>query len=128
MCQYQYHYYGYCQHQEFILVKLCEGATTLAHFDKHQQKHNTEGAIVKALPTDTTPASLRTTEPNFCTTEPSIVLTGQVEHSIYQSSIIIHTIVRFVPPCNRTSDMLNLICSSAMAPDTNEMRLVSIIV
>lgn len=109
MCQYQYHYYGYCQHQEFILVKLCEGAITLAHFDKHQQKHNTEGAIVKALPTDTTLASPCAAKLNFYTTEPSIVLTGQVDHSIYPSSIIIHIIVRFVPHAmpllNAISDM-----------------------
>lgn len=128
MCQYQYHYYGYCQHQELLLVKLCERAIALAHFDKHQQKHDTEGAIVEALSTDTTPASPCAAELNFCNTDPSIVLTGQVDHSIYPSSNIIHIIVRFVPPCNRTSEMLNLTCSSIMAPDTNEMGSVPIIV
>ncbi|KAG9673602.1 XLF-domain-containing protein, partial [Aureobasidium melanogenum] len=90
-------------HQEFILVKLCEGATSLAHFDKHQQKHNPEVATGKALPTNTTPASSCAAKLDFCTTEPSIVLTGQVDHSIYPSSSIIHIIV------------------SAMALDTHEM-------
>ncbi|KAH0001828.1 XLF-domain-containing protein, partial [Aureobasidium melanogenum] len=103
MCQYQYHYYGYCQHQEFILVKLCEGAISLAHFDKHQQKHNTEVATGKALPTNTTPTSSCAAKLDFCITEPSIVLTGQVDHSIYPSSSIIHIIL------------------SAMALDTHEM-------
>jgi hypothetical protein len=126
MCQYQYHYYGYCQHQEFILVKLCEGAISLAHFDKHRQNHNTEVATGKALPTNTTPASSCAAKLDFCITEPSIVLTGQVDHSIYPSSSIIHIIVRFVLSCNRTSDMLSLTCSSAMALDTHEMRFVPV--
>ncbi|KAH0403814.1 XLF-domain-containing protein, partial [Aureobasidium melanogenum] len=90
-------------HQEFILVKLCEGATSLAHFDKHQQNHNTEVATGKALPTNTTPASSCAAKLDFCITEPSIVLTGQVDHSIYPSSSIIHIIL------------------SAMALDTHEM-------
>ncbi|CAD0085166.1 unnamed protein product [Aureobasidium vineae] len=107
MCQYRYHYYGHCRHQEFILVKLCEGAVPLAHFDKHQQKHNTEGASVKAPPADTTAASLCAVESDLSNTEPSIVLTGEVDHSIHPSSNILHIVV------------------SAMAPDTNEMRLVS---
>ncbi|KAK6003798.1 hypothetical protein QM012_009569 [Aureobasidium pullulans] len=93
MCQYQYHYYGHCQHQEFILVKLCEGTSPLAHIDKHQQNHNTEGAIGKALPTNTTPASSCAAKSDFCITQPSIVLTGQVENSIYSSGNIIHIIV-----------------------------------
>lgn len=124
MCQYQYHYYGHCQHQELILVKLCEGTISLAHFDKHQQKHNTEVATAKALPTNTTPASPCAAKPDFCITKPPIVLTEQADHFIYPSSNIIHIIVRFVLSINRTSDMLNLTCSSAMAPETHEMRLV----
>ncbi|KAH0369322.1 XLF-domain-containing protein, partial [Aureobasidium melanogenum] len=89
----EYHYYGYCKHQEFILVKLCEGTISLAHFDEHRPIHNTEVATDKALPTNTTPASLCAAKSNFYITEPSIVLTGQVDHSIYPSSNIIHIIV-----------------------------------
>jgi hypothetical protein len=96
MCQYRYDYYGYCQHQEFILVKLCEDAISLARSDKHQTKHNTEGAIVQAPPTDTTTAPLRVVESNFNTTKPSIVPGGEVDRPIYSSSTIIHIIVRFV--------------------------------
>jgi hypothetical protein len=95
MCQYRYDYYGYCQHQEFILVKLCEDAI-LAHLDKRQTNHNTEGAIVQASPIDTTTASLRAAESSLCINEPSIVLKGEVDCSIYSSSTIIHIIVRFV--------------------------------
>jgi hypothetical protein len=96
MCQYRYDYYGYCQHQELILVKLCEDAIPLAHLDKHQTNHNTEGAIVQAPLIDTTTASLRTAESNLCITEPSIVLKGEVDCFIYSSSTIIHIIVRYV--------------------------------
>jgi hypothetical protein len=96
MCQYRYDYYGYCQHQEFILVKLCEEAISLARSDKHQTKHNTEGAIVQAPPTDTTTAPLRAAESNLCITKPSIVPDRGVDRSIYSSSTIIHIIVRFV--------------------------------
>ncbi|KAI4715564.1 hypothetical protein E4T48_08244 [Aureobasidium sp. EXF-10727] len=107
MCQYRYHYYGHCRHQEFILVKLCEDAVPLAHLYQHQQKHNTEGASVKAPPADTTAASLRAIESDLSNTGPSIVLTGEVDHSIHPSSSVLHIIV------------------SAMAPDTNEMRSAS---
>lgn len=126
MCQYQYHYYGYCKHQEFILVKLCEGTISLAHLNKHRPTHNTEVATDKALPTDTTHASSLTAKSDFCTT-PSIVLTGQVDHSIYPSSNIIHIIVRFVLSSNLTSGLPDLTCFSAMALDTHEMRLVFIV-
>ncbi|KAI4844871.1 hypothetical protein E4T44_05947 [Aureobasidium sp. EXF-8845] len=106
MCQYRYDYYGYCQHQEFILVKLCEDAISLARSDKHQTKHNTEGAIVQAPPIDTTTASLRAAESNLCITKPSIVPDRKVDRSIYPSSTIIHIIV------------------STMAPESQETRLV----
>ncbi|KAG9957267.1 XLF-domain-containing protein, partial [Aureobasidium melanogenum] len=71
--------------------------------DMSEQKHNTEVATGKALPTNTTPASSCAAKLDFCITEPSIVLTGQVDNSIYPSSSIIHIIV------------------SAMALDTHEM-------
>jgi hypothetical protein len=97
MCQYRYDYYGYCQHQEFILVKLCEDAISLARSDKHQTKNDTEGAIVQASSTDTTTASLRAAEFNFNITKPSIVPDREVgRRPIYSSSTIIHIIVRFV--------------------------------
>jgi hypothetical protein len=96
MCQYRYDYYGYCQHQEFILVKLCEDAISLARSNKHQTKHSTEGAIVQAPPTDTTTASSRAAESNFNIPRPSIVPEEEVDRSIYSSSSIIHIIVRFV--------------------------------
>lgn len=126
MCQYQYHYYSYCKHQEFILVKLCEGTISLAHFNKHQPTHNTEVATDKALPINTSPALSFAAKSDSCTT-PSIVLTGQVDHSIYPSSNIIHIIVRFVLSFDRTSDLPNLTCSSAMALDSHGMRFVFIV-
>ncbi|KAG9946778.1 XLF-domain-containing protein, partial [Aureobasidium melanogenum] len=83
----------YCKHQEFILVKLCEGTISLAHFNnKHQPTHDTEVATDKALLINTTPALSFAAKSDSCTT-PSIVLTGQVDHSIYPSSNIIHIIV-----------------------------------
>lgn len=96
MCQYRYDYYGHCQHQEFILVKLCKDAVPLARIDKHQTQQNAEGAIVQALPLDTTTVSLCAVESNLCFTEPSIVLTGEVHHSIYSLNTIVHIIVRLV--------------------------------
>ncbi|KAI5269433.1 hypothetical protein E4T47_07135 [Aureobasidium subglaciale] len=52
MCQYQYHYYGHCQHQEFILVKLCHRASPVAqqHSANKRETIRTEGATVQALP------------------------------------------------------------------------------
>lgn len=99
MCQYRYDYYGYCQHQEFILVKLCENAVSLARVDKHHTEPKAEGAIVQAPVLDTTSASLCAAESSLCITEPSIVLRGEVDHSIYSLSTIVHIIVRSVAPC-----------------------------
>ncbi|KAI5199304.1 hypothetical protein E4T39_06289 [Aureobasidium subglaciale] len=52
MCRYQYHHYGHCQHQEFILVKLCHRASPLLqqHSSNKQEDIRTEGATVQALP------------------------------------------------------------------------------
>jgi hypothetical protein len=128
MCQYRYDYYGYCQHQEFILVKLCEDAISLARVDKHQTEHNAEGTIVQAPPADTTTAALYEAESNLCTTEPSIVLIGEVEHSIYSLSTITHIIVRFVAPCLCAFHILVLTYYSTMAPpDTPQTRLVPLV-
>lgn len=124
MCQYRYDYYGYCQHQEFILVKFCEDAVSLARVDRHQTRQTTEGAIVQAPSLDTTTVSLRAVETNLCVSEPSIVLTGEVDHSIYSLSTIIHIIVRLVVLYACALKILTLTRSSTMAPDTEETRLV----
>ncbi|KAG9608897.1 XLF-domain-containing protein, partial [Aureobasidium melanogenum] len=68
-----------------------------------ESREDMKVATGKALPTNTTPASSCAVKLDFCITEPSIVLTGQVDNSIYPSSSIIHIIV------------------SAMALDTHEM-------
>ncbi|KAH0259746.1 XLF-domain-containing protein, partial [Aureobasidium melanogenum] len=68
-----------------------------------ESREDMKVATGKALPTNTTPASSCAAKLDFCITEPSIVLTGQVDNSIYPSSSIIHIIV------------------SAMALDTHEM-------
>ncbi|THW02571.1 hypothetical protein D6D26_04184 [Aureobasidium pullulans] len=57
MCQYQYHYYGHCQHQEFILVKFCERAAPLAQPEEQQEDIKTEAATVQAPPADETSTS-----------------------------------------------------------------------
>ncbi|KAG9636436.1 XLF-domain-containing protein, partial [Aureobasidium melanogenum] len=68
-----------------------------------ESREDMKVATGKALPTNTAPASSCAAKLDFCITEPSIVLTGQVDNSIYPSSSIIHIIV------------------SAMALDTHEM-------
>jgi hypothetical protein len=115
MCQYQYHYYAYCQHQEFILVSFCGRAAPLSQRAGKQQEVDTNNSAEGATQTpkeSSTSSSLTVSSPNFFSVKtPSSASTGKVHHPTHHGSSfrqhrshplsrIIHIILVSVPTSN----------------------------